>query len=269
MLMKARTLILPALLISAILVTGCKKDDSNENANAREFKVRMTDAPGDYTALNVKILSVDAYHQDGNWINLSNETQAADILDLTNGQEKIIAKKIVKSGVYSKLRITFAQEASVKVTEATGLVGNTTIHSVYDLTWAGSTEITLDIAENVGMLKGANVLVDFNVAASVKLVDGVYYLDPVITVAGDESTGIKGDVDGSAHAVVMLIHDEDTISTYTDISGHFLMRGVQEGTYELVVIPETEGTPDHGIEYRATGLVIRKGTIKNLGTINL
>ena len=268
--MKARTLIIPALLIPAFLWTSCQKDEPNEPAQAREFKVRMTDAPGDYTALNVQVISVDAYHEDGDWVNLSNETHALNILDLTNGEEKIIAEKNVKAGIYSKLRITFAQEANIKVTEASDIGSNgTTISSVYDLHWNGPAEVTLDIAEKVNLVSGANVLVDFNVAASVEEVDGNYYLDPFITVVDDEGTGIKGDVDGSAHAVVMLIRGEEVYSTYTDISGKFIMRGVPQGVYDLLVIPETEGAFDNGSEYQVKGLEINRGIIKNLGTINI
>src|SRR5687768_949232 len=153
--METRTLLIPALLIANLVFTGCQKDDPNEHAQAREFKVRMTDSPGDYTSLNVKVIAIDVYHEDGNWVNLSNETQPADILDLTNGQEKILAEKEVKAGIYSKLRITFAREANVKVTEASDLGGNnTTISSVYDLHWTGPAEVTLDIAEKVNLISG-------------------------------------------------------------------------------------------------------------------
>src|SRR5687768_321665 len=131
--MKTRAILFPSLLIATLFVTGCKKDDPDDDGQNREFKVRMTDGPGDYTALNMKVIGIDAYHEDGIWVNLSNETQSLDVLTLTNGQEKTLAEKKVKSGYYSKLRITFAQEASVKVTEANDLGGQSTISSNYDL----------------------------------------------------------------------------------------------------------------------------------------
>ena len=268
--MKARTLIIPALLIPAFLWTSCQKDEPNEPAQAREFKVRMTDAPADYTALNVQVISVDAYHEDGDWVNLSNETHALNILDLTNGEEKIIAKKNVKAGMYTKLRISFAQEATVKVTEASDIGGNgTTISSVYDLQWDDAAEVTVDIAEKVTLVTGANVLIDFNAAASVKEIDGEYHMNPVITLVDDEGTGIKGDVDGSAHALITLTRGDEVFSTYSDITGAFLMRGIPPGTYDLVVDPETEGAFDNGTTYHLEGLVINRGTVKNLGTINI
>ena len=264
--MKARTFSTPTLIIAAVLaLTGCKKEDND--VEAREFKVRMTDSPGDYKALNVSVLSVDAYHEDGAWVNISNETQAVDVLNLTNGEEKIIAQKDIRSGMYSKLRIVFSQDATVSVTEADGL-GSSTVIATHDLHWSGNKEVIINIAQKISATNGANVLVDFNVAASITETDGEYYIAPVVNVITDEATGVKGDVDGSAHAVVMLVGNGKTISTYTDASGNFLMRGVEAGTYTLIAIPEIEGVLDEGVEFNLE-VVIDKGTIKNVGTINL
>lgn len=213
-------------LVLSMGFTACKKDNNDDggDAPAQTFKVRMTDGPGDFVQLNVEVSSVDVYHEGDGWVNLSSETQSMNVLSLTNGSEMQLANKTnLSAGVYTKLRITFASNATVQ------LVGGS---SALTLSWTGGTQqVEININEQVSTSAGANLLVDFNVAESISEVAGVYYINPMITVIEDENTGVNGQVQGASSVMVKLENNQHSYTTYVNAQGSFLLRGVEPGTY--------------------------------------
>src|SRR5688572_2686282 len=96
-------------LFALMMITSC-----SEEVKENYFKVKMTDSPGNYAALNLQIIGVDAYLQNSGWVNLSSETQLVNVLSLTNGLETELAYNAkMDAGVYTKIRIRFADQASV------------------------------------------------------------------------------------------------------------------------------------------------------------
>ena len=75
-----KTLKLISMVMASLLFvfTSCQKDDaypsSNSNSSSTEsgtFKVKMTDAPGNYAALDVQITGIDAYLENDGWVSLN------------------------------------------------------------------------------------------------------------------------------------------------------------------------------------------------------
>jgi hypothetical protein len=258
--------------LSAIALQSCKKDPVNPSSNPADptnqgrsaFKVRMTDAPANFSGLFVEIVSVDAYLENSGWVNLSNEAQMVSVLDLTNGAETTLAYDAdVDAGVYSKLKITFGNENSLVLNGALG-------GSAIDLNFGSqaSQEVIIEIDEQAAAGGQAEVLIDFNVAESVDELGGLFQLNPDISVIGDEETGISGDVNGALQASVVLSDGQHSYSTFISASGEFLMRGVESGSYSLSIHAVNQQTGQLQ-ERNFSNVVIVDGQIKSMGTIQL
>ena len=66
----------------------------------------------------------------------------------------------------------------------------------------------------------------------------------------------------------MVTNGRDTLSTFLDANGNFLLRGMDEGMYDLIVIPETDEDLTND-EIILDGMVISEGEFYNTGTIQL
>ncbi len=277
---KISTLAFAALFFFA----ACKKDEDNASPNqnnpgsepqAQSFNVKMTDAPGDFEALNVTITSVDAYIEGEGWVNLENNAKSMNVLSLTNGAETSIASKSeAKTGIYSKLKIRFDQDAKLKL-NANALAnfgGVILADNTVQLGWMNSTsnEVEININEQVSSTSGAEILLDFDVASSIEKNTNEYVLNPAIKVMSNANTGVKGNVQGTSRAAVMLTNGQNSFSTFTDANGNFMIRGAESGTYKLTIdaAAKTEGdlrTDDKVID----GVVIADGEIKQMGTLTV
>lgn len=269
--MKAKRLIPTAIFSIAILFTACKKEDiqTEKDANPREFKVNMTDAPGDYEALTVEIEGIEVYHEGSGWISLSNDVQYVNVLDLTNGVETQLAiQQEAEIGVYSKLKIKFGDDHKLTLKNTTELGGIfTTATLLLDLSLGGPDEIVIDINEEISAEQGVDLLVDFNVAQSIIKIGEAYILKPAIAEIKDRSTGINGEVKGAASAAIILTNGSDSISAYTNTEGNFLLRGMDPGTYDMYVYPKGEENTEPMEAKKVEGVVVKEGKIKSAGTI--
>lgn len=260
-------------MVATILATvACRKEmPATNDAKNGSFSVRMTDGPGNYAALNVEITKVEAYLQNEGWITLDNQAKTIDVISLNNGIETQLAYQTnAAAGVYTKLRLTFGNTNKLSV-NADATTGGTSGSATVDLVWNGPKEVEIQINEEISANAKADVLLDFNVVASIVHYTCDYILKPAIKEIKDAATGIQGQVEGSAHAAVMIMQNGDTVlATYTDTYGKFLIRGADAGTYDLLVVPEP-AFPEVGIlkDKTISGMVITKGEITQAGTIKL
>lgn len=90
--MKSATKILMATFLVLIISVGCKKEREGEG----QIKIQMTDAPADFTEVNVNITEVWAHYAgsgsstDG-WVQLDAIPGYYDLLQLQNGLTAVIA----------------------------------------------------------------------------------------------------------------------------------------------------------------------------------
>lgn len=266
--MKNLKRILPIAILGitiALTTVACKKEsiepnDSNDQT-ASSFKVRMTDAPGDFAALDVEITKVEAYLQNEGWVTLNNQSQVVSILDLTNGAETTIAQQsAVSAGLYTRVRLTFGSNNSLSLTDS--ILGST-INA--NLILGSSQQVEILIDEQVSAGTNASVLLDFQVAQSIFEQSQEYILDPAVTLIEDESTGVQGQVEGAATAMIILSDGENEFSTFINAQGKFLIRGVEDGVYDLIIEAGNEATESTIL----SGVVIVQGQITQMGTIEL
>ncbi|MBI1288000.1 MAG: DUF4382 domain-containing protein [Flavobacteriales bacterium] len=280
--MKTLRSISTTAMIAAVLFafSSCEKEDMNPDPDgpaAGSFAVKMTDAPGDYDALDVEITNVEAYLEGSGWISLNNEVQAVSVLDLTNGAETQLAYQgDADAGVYSKVRITFGNDNSLSFDSGTDLgfdLGGMTggANATIDLNWAnsGSHQVIIDIDKEVSADVGAEILLDFHVMESVIQNGQQFVLNPTISLIEDASTGVHGKIEGAESAAVQVTDGNNSFSSYTDASGQFLVRGMQDGTYTVTLMPSQQGHGmlDHLQDQTIEGVVVAQGRITQMGTI--
>lgn len=262
----------------ALFATGCQKEDvgpSGSKPEAGTFKAYMTDSPGDFEALDVEILRVEAYIEGEGWVTLEDSARIVNVLSLTNGVQTELAatsKAEMQAGAYTQLRIVFGSNNHITLTEEAalslgGISANTS--GLFDIQFGGSHEVVINIDEKVNARTGAEVLIDFNVAASIQQFADSFVIKPVMTVIEDAETGVRGHVEGAASAAVTLSNESGSFSTYINAQGDFLLRGMEDGVYELSVMPSRAAgaltDPEPQVQ---SGVVIVSGEITNAGTFS-
>ena len=109
---------------------------------------------------------------------------------------------------------------------------------------------------------------DFDAARSiVKTGNNKYILKPVIrTVFNAVGGSIKGVVDPSTFITnVSAIHGTDTVSTFTNSTGNYFIKGLPAGSYTLRFVP---GDTTYVIDSR-TGISVTTGNISTVDTVHL
>jgi hypothetical protein len=112
------------------------------------------------------------------------------------------------------------------------------------------------------------ILLDFDVARSVlQTENGSYKLKPVIrTITEAQSGAIKGSVTPKeSNPAIYAIEGQDTLgTTYSDSTGHFLLRGIPAGTYNLVFVPAT------GYEVvEKNPVTVQTGVVTDVGNVEV
>lgn len=258
--------VLTIAALSAAMLASCKKDDNNGNnnnngSNATTFKVRMTDAPGNFLAMNTQITSIDAM-VNGEWVNLSSENQTVSVLSLTNGMEEMLAnEQSADTGHYTMLRITFGTTNTINVMEN----GEDTQHNL--AFGAGvDNEVVIPIDWQLDKGDDASLLIDFNVAGSVSSLLGNWFMDPQLTWVQDESTGVKGRLTGASNAVITFSGNGEEYSSWINNTGYFMIRGMESGTYDVMIQGMHTGQTSED-DMQMQDVVVTQGSITNMGNI--
>jgi hypothetical protein len=224
------------------------------------FSVRLTDSPGDYEEVNVEILGVQVHSGDAGWITLQNANPGIyNLLDYTNGNDTEIASDLFPVGKISQIRLILGEYNTVKV--------NGQIH---DLKTPSAHQSGLKLQVNTSLKEniGYSMLLDFDAAQSVVKTgngDG-YILKPVIRVITEVVDGaISGNIIPSAvKPAILAITGADTVGTYSDDQGNYLIKGLKAGKYKVVIVPNSE--------YQVTEIEnvdVNIGTVTEIGEVKI
>ena len=255
--MKTKNLFLATLAIVmsfAIALTSCTKNGNNAGT---PFTVMLTDAAGDFSAVNIDIQKVevkvdndqrhcnddrfgdnDADNDDhlkrkddfGEWIDLNFTPGVVDVFKLRNGVEtQLAAGNIV--GTVRKIRITLGTNNNVTLTSG----------QTFPLTLLNETNNFLYIKlheehRGRGPVAGQQVSVDFDIANSIALVNGAYVLRPVLRPFCDANFAAAiGRVlpEGIKPTVTFSNNNGFNAVAIPGPNGEFMVRGLQEGTYTV------------------------------------
>lgn len=218
----------------ALLVFGASCSDNG----TATVKVTMIDAPADFDKVVVDLVDVQvntSSDEEKGWLSLENANMGKyDLLELTNGTDAFLGDIILPEGKLSQIRMILGTENVLTVD------GTETA-----LTTPSAQQTGLKLNVNADIVGGVtyNLVIDFDAAKSVVSAgSGKYNLKPVIRAEMEASSGSIGGAitPADTEAVVYAITGQDSVSTYPDVDGNFLIAALAEGTYSVVAVPSTE-----------------------------
>ena len=252
------------ILVMGFTVFSCNSS-VDEVTGKSKLRIKLTDSPGDYKAVYVDIqqIRVNATNEDeSGWVTLENINAGVyDLIKLTNGVDTLLGENEIPSGKISQIRLVLGDQNSV-------VDGDDSVKM--DTPSAQQSGLKLKVNETLEPDLTYDIILDFDAAKSVVKAgnSGKYNLKPVIRTVVEQSSGsIKGSVDpDSVTSAVYAILGEDSIGTYTNDEGAFLIKGLDPNTYSLYVDPgANSGIKDTTL----TDLKVDLGLVTETGKIIL
>ncbi len=266
-------------LAAAVIGLGsCSKKTGD--VGATKLEVRLTDAPGNYQAVVLDVQQLEVHLNDPNnpagWQQLAISPQTVNVLDYVNGKSALLVSTDFAPGDIQEIRLVLGPNSYVVGTD----------NQQYALkTPSGQTSGVKLKLQNVTVPAGTTyqLLLDFDAAKSIvergnwqpgKDKKERYLLKPVVRVVAQATlAGLRGTVmPAAARPQVLAIRSSivgpDTVSTFADASGAFLLNGLPAGTYQVQYFPTTTapaGQPAYKSVVR-TGITIANGQVTDLGT---
>jgi hypothetical protein len=237
-----RKLSFVALAIGLLAAAGCSTH-SPVSSTQGTVRVTMTDAPGEFDAVNLVVTEV-AIHRglpdslgadstaeaaDG-WEVLSDQPATYDLLALRNGVFTTIAQGLVPAGHYTQIRLKLGAGSNVVVdgvpyplTVPSGLQSGYKLVGEFDVPAGGLVELALD----------------FDAARSIHQTgNGRYMLKPTVRVLPTYDVGgIRGTiVPDSTAAWIYAVSGTDTIAaTMPALDGSFAFMLLKAGSYDVAI----------------------------------
>ena len=259
--MNIRILLLAFWAVSILGFTACEEEDTNADARVR---VLLTDDPGDYEAVNIDVQDVQVNPEDDDegWVSLANVNPGVyNLLDLTGGLDTLLADAELPAGRLSQIRLVLGSDNTVQIDG-----------EVKELMTPSAQQSGLKVQLNTDLEAGVTytILLDFDAARSVVQAgnSGRFNLKPVIRATVDANSGsIRGTVlPADVQSLITAYNSTDTLSTYTNGEGFFLLRGVPEGTYNLLIAPDPDSAlPDEEL----TDVAVTLGEVTDIGAVDL
>jgi hypothetical protein len=253
-------------LLLILALSGCSSKTTGPGFGT--ISLKMTDAPGEFQAVNLSIIQVSAHldgmgtegesDSTGGWQVLRSDPMNVDLLSLRNGVFTTLAVAKVPAGHYTQIRLKLGPGSDVVIdgvahplTVPSGLQSGYKLVGEFDVPVNGLLELALD----------------FDAARSIVLTgSGTYILKPTVRVMPFSTAGsIKGQVlPDSVATTVYAIQAPDTLGSAVTSGGFFSVDVLPAGTYSLAFHPSTA--------YRDTtlaGIVVTSGAATSVGTVQL
>ncbi len=256
--------------IIAVALFGCTENNSdNGGTGTTKFNLYLTDAPGKYEEVLIDIQEVKVHvnatdsADESGWIDLDVHAGVYNLLDFTNDMDTLLASAELPAGKISQMRLILGDDNRIKEDgeyhdlktpsgQQSGIKLN--IHAVLE------EDITYDL------------WIDFDACRSIVKAghSGIYILKPVIKTFSKATSGaISGTVDpvASRPYVMAISSESDTVSTaVTDsISGYFLLKGLPEGSYDVVFEPADTAFQKKTVE----DVSVTLGVVTDMGTVEI
>lgn len=266
-----KKMILSAVAAGLVLFfSACEKTKDNAMNEKGSMNVRMTDAPAEYEALMITVTKVEILHESEGWIDLKTNQQTMNVLDLRDGKETFIASKSdLSTGLYTKMRVTFDQDAELMV-QGEGGLGGLNGSGLITLNWKSEKTVEIELNQRIEAGAEASILLDFDVARSILQVGNEYFIQPSLRFVRNEKTGLRGKIDGEAKAFVQVKNGDLVASTAADLDGDFSVKGLEAGSYDLVIdfVEEIDGQVQNR-QKTIRGIVVVNGEITQMGSLKL
>lgn len=242
-----KRLSIPSLLMlfSLLWITSsCSDDDNDTNLpgdGTAMVTVRLVDAPGDYEKVNVDIQDVMINRSDDSengWESLTDINAGVyDLLELTGGASVVLADNEIASGELEQIRLILGDNNSL-------VIDGQEVPLTTPSAQQSGLKINLDDTE---LQDGFTyeIILDFDADKSVVKAgeSSQYILKPVIHASWKVNSGqITGSVEPFEFQTkaTVITQDNDTINSFTNDSGLYVLYGVPAGTYQVTLTPDPE-----------------------------
>lgn len=251
------------LFVGLLFTTGlisCSDKDSNEKAR---LEIRMTDDPAAYDAVYIDLQDVQINvtgEDDKGWQSLPGVQKGIyNLLDLVNDKDTLLVNADIPTGKLHQIRLVLGSNNSIVVD------GNTIQLETPSALQSG---LKLNVQQNVtgGILY--TMLLDFDAGKSIVTTGGgKFILKPVIrTVLNAVGGSIKGAVSpASVLTAVYAINGTDTMTTFTDATGGYLIKGLPAATYTMQYWPKDSA---YNSQVK-TGIAVTTGNVTVVDTVYL
>ena len=264
--MKSKNKLFYALCVTfitlSIFFTACQKNytGTDNSPNPRQLAVYLTDDPCNYDSLFVDIKFVevkidtsretmnddhhgdndddgddDNHHNDsyGRWDTLKINAGVYNILKLRNGIDTLLGTANIPTGSIRKIRITLGTNNRLVVNGVSKPLN--LLAGAKNYVYIKIHKEDEDDDNNSSNNQYTKLSLDFNVCESIKLINGQYYLKPVLKPFGKKNYGeIKGIVlPYAAKAFVTARSGTDSATAIPENDGRYKIRGLRPGTYSL------------------------------------
>ena len=250
--------ILLSVITMVLIMSSCKKDAvSPPPSPSYPYAIRMTDAPGPYSAVFVDIQGVEITGNSGQTVLMNVHTGIYNLLNFSNGIDTLLATGTLGVGSVQQIRLILGTNNSVVIDNVS-----------YPLSTPSADQSGLKLQVHQTLQPGVlySVLLDFDANKSiVDLGNGNYKLKPVIrTIETAVSGAIKGSITPVGALAFVTATSNISYSSNVTATGEFLLMGLPPGTYSVTVTPALPLLP-----VTDSNIVVTTGNTTNLGTINL
>jgi uncharacterized protein involved in high-affinity Fe2+ transport len=250
--MKKVNVILCAVMLGTF-VQSCKKDATQSTT----YSVRMTDAPGPYTAVYVDVQGVELTGSGSKTVTMNVKKGVYNLLDFSNGVDTLIASGSLDVTTVSQVRLILGTNNSVTVNGTS-----------YPLSTPSADQSGLKLQVHQALQAGVEykLLLDFDANTSiVNEGSGSYKLKPVIrTIDVAISGSIRGKISTAGVLATVTASSGASYSSNVNAAGDFLLMGIPPGTYTVSIVP---AAPLNVVTQ--TNVTVVVGVTTNLGTIAL
>jgi hypothetical protein len=243
------------IIVLGFIIIACKKD----TAKTYPYSIRITDAPGPYSAVYIDLQGVEITGGGGKTVLMNVHTGTYNLLNFSNGIDTLIASGSLDDASVQQIRLILGPNNSVVINNVS-----------YPLTTPSADQTGLKLQVHQTLQAGVlySVVLDFD--ANQSIVDqgnGTYKLKPVIrTIETAISGSIKGKISPAGGlAFVTAVSSTNIIySSNVIVTGDFLLAGLPAGTYSVTATPVLPASP-----VIKTNVTVTTGVTTNIGTIVL
>ncbi len=268
--MKTTNLLIAAALFTAV-ITACEKEDIAANTQSSQptgsagtpsnaKAIQVNSSPGEeaqeYRDCFIEIDKIEAFTAAQGWIMISDQDQPVNLT-----QAQLAASATIASVADS----TFQRMEKIRIT-----LGNDNFLTAQNgdriaLHTASSSSFVIDVDRD-GINQKSAVILHFDLNQALREDAGGFIFDPVINFLEDPDTGVSGQVEGAAQALISLDNDHFSFQTFLTADGRFMIRDVEEGSYRLLIKPIFSGIND--LQARIINVVVVDGQITSTGQIS-
>ena len=249
------------IIALGLLMNSCKKEKTTEPepeaAKPSPYYLRMTDAPGPYTAVYIDLQGVEITG-NGNTTTLNVNAGIYNLLNFSNGLDTLIATGSLYVDKVEQIRLILGSNNSVVTDGVT-----------YPLSTPSAQQSGLKLQVHQTLQAGVAyyVLLDFDANQSIVAQgNGSYSLKPVIrTIETALSGSIKGKI--SPNGIITTITVTSGSISYTTVvnaHGDFIISGLPPGIYSLNATPVS---PYNTVNIN--NVAVSTGITTDVGVINI